>query len=172
MLAGASATGLGAVVLGSNEATAEIAVGELAVADGVHEADDPDVSPAVDVTAELAYQVDSLTHVEIRLAVGPSDSDPTVLDSETIETGIESTNTDRDLTGALADADGFDAESFDPDAEETVTHDVTVRLDLEIRDEDEIVAEAEAVDTATVSVTNTSVAIEAGVGGDGDIRFE
>ena len=39
-------------------------------------------------------------------------------------------------------------------------------------DEDEIVAEADATDTATVSITNTSVAIEAGVGGDGDIRFE
>jgi len=170
-VAGASATGLGVAALATKPAEAEVALGGLSVGDGVHESDAPDVTPVVDVTAALNYDVPSLDTVKVKLLIGP-DSPATVVASETIETTVTATSTERDLSAPVTDAEGLAAEQFAPDAEETITETIHVGLTLTITDGEETVADASVADTATIEITNTADAVTVEVGGDGTITFD
>ena len=171
-VAGASTVGVGAIALGSREASAEIAFGELSIPDASLAADDPDPTPVVAVTAALEYDVDAIDSLTIDLLVGSDSDDRQVLDSESMSTGVTSTDTTRDLSAPITDADAFDASMFQPDAEETVTETVSLALRLTIEHDADVVAEALVDDTATIQVTNTADEIIAQLGGDGEITFE
>ena len=83
-VAGASTVGVGAIALGSREASAEIAFGELSIPDATHEADDPEPTPVVAVTAALEYDVDAIDELTVELLVGSDSDDRQVLDSESM----------------------------------------------------------------------------------------
>ena len=171
MLAGASATGLGAVVLGSEEAAAEIELDELSIPDESYAAEDPEPTPVVDIDARIQYRVDSISEWNISLEFGPpGDVDfISVLNESTNATEAEQTRT---LSVPLTDADAFDSADFAPDAETSVEHDVEVVLTFSVLDGSETLVQTSVSDTATVVIENETIDIEGAIGGTGEIRFE
>ena len=171
MLAGASATGLGALAVGSEEAAAEITLEELAVADGTYSAADPEPTPVVDLEARVSYRVGSITEWNIGLEFGPpGDVDfISVLNESTNATEAEQTRT---LSAPLTDADAFDSDDFAPDAETSVEHDVEVVLTFSVMDGSETLVQTSVSDTATVVIENETIDIDGSIGGTGEIRFE
>ena len=171
MLAGASATGLGALALGSEEAAAEIELDGLTIPDESYAAEDPEPTPVADIDARIQYRVDSISEWNISLEFGPpGDVDfISVLNESTNATEAEQTRT---LSAPLTDADAFDSADFAPDAETSVEHDVEVVLTFSVLDGSETLVQTSVSDTATVVVENETIDIEGAIGGTGEIRFE
>ena len=172
LTAGAAATGTAAVALGTDDAAATVSVDELSVDDGTFADEDPDPTPVLEVAAALEYRVDELDTVRVELLVGTDDTDREVVDTEVLDTSVTETDTERDLSAPVTDAEPFDAAMFAPDPESTVSVDIHVALRLSIEHEGETVVDDLADDTATIEVTNESIALEATVGGEGEITFD
>jgi hypothetical protein len=170
VLAGASATTVAAVGVASEETDAQVS-GEFTVPDASYSADDPSPTPVADVTASIAYEVGSLTAVDVSLWAGREEPADRIA-AETIETTSTMAETDVQLSGPITDADGFAPEDFAPAAETTATVDVVLGLELTIRDGETEVATDTATHTTTIEIENTGTAITVQVGGSGEIRFE
>ena len=171
-VAGASATGLGAVAVASDSASAEITIGRLAIQDGSYEAEDPAPTPILGVDARLRYDVDSVTEYNVVLEAGPTHDDRTMLEfvnESTTATDGEFTET---LSAPVTDHEAFATSDFDPEAGQTATEEIAVALVLSVMDGGETKATAEVKDTATITVSNTAVSIELKAGGEGEITFE
>ena len=171
LLAGASATGLGALAVGSEEAAAEIELDGLTIPDESYAAEDPEPTPVADIDARIQYRVDSISEWNISLEFGPpGDVDfISVLNESTNATEAEQTRT---LSAPLTDADAFDSADFAPDAETSVEHDVEVVLTFSVLDGSETLVQTSVSDTATVVIENETIDIDGSIGGTGEIRFE
>jgi len=174
LLAGASATGLGAVAVATDDVRAEITLGTVTIADGEYAAADPTVTPTLSVDARLRWSAPSVSAVESALAVAPAtaDTSPATIATDRREIRVTDGDMDRTLVGPVTDAAAYAAADFRPDAGETVEERLTVALRLRVLDGSETVAEAETTTETTVTVSNTATATTARVGGEGEVRFE
>lgn len=170
VLAGASATTVAAVGVASEEADAQVS-GEFTVPDASYSAEDPSPTPVADVTANIAYEVGSLTAVETSLWAGASEPADRIA-AETIETTSTMAETDVQLSAPLTDAEAFDPEDFAPEPEATATVDVVLGLELTVWDGETEVATDTATETVTLEIENTGTAVTVQVSGTGEIRFE
>lgn len=171
LLAGASATALGAAAVATDDAHAQVE-SDFSIPDAAYEAADAAPTPIVEADATVAYQVPALAAVVVQLVAGRETADH-VLAEERIETTVTEASTDVELSGALTDADAFASADFAPDAESTTTVDATVGVTVEVRDSaGDVVVSDTATDTLAIEVTNTADAVEVSVTGSGTIRFE
>ena len=134
-------------VVGAQPARAQVSVDDVSVSDATFEADA--VDPVVDATIAYAYRHDSTTELAFELLVGE-----TVIASESLRTASTELESETELSGRVADADGWTASDFEAPAGETTTRDVTVGVRFAVLDGDSVVIEDTAADTATVTVEN------------------
>ena len=171
MLAGASATGLGALALGSEEAAAEIELDGLTIPDETYAAEDLEPTPVVDIDTRIQYRVDSISEWNISVELGPP-GDVEFLELVSEDTNATEAEQTRTLSVPVTDADAFESADFAPDAETSVEHDVEVVLTFSVMDGSETLVQTSVSDMATVTVQNETIDIEGSIGGEGEIRFE
>ena len=171
-VASTAGTGLGAVALAGQEASADLTMDSLTVADGRHESADPQVTPVVTVDARLDYTVASATEHSFALELGPTGGALSLGDVVSTETDVTDGTVEETLTAPVTEADGITPSEFEPEPGETATLSIQVGLDASVLDGGQTVVSDSVSDTAEIAVENTSVDTSVSLGGDGAVTFD
>ena len=165
VLLGTASVAVGATALqlvAGQNASANVSVEQVEIADATFEAEA--VDPVVDVTVAYAYAADSVSELHIELLV-----DGDAVASESLRTDSEELENDTDLSGRVVDADKWSAVDFEVESGESVTREIDVTVEFSVVDVDSVVAADSATDTAEIVVEHPTDGV-ASVGMVGEIR--
>ena len=165
VLLGTASVAVGATALqlvAGQNASANVSVEQVEIADATFEAEA--VDPVVDVEVAYAYAADSVSELHIELLV-----DGDAVASESLRTESEELENDTDLSGRVVDADKWSAVDFEVESGESITREIDVTVEFSVVDVDSVVAADTASDTAEIIVEHPTDGV-ASVGMVGEIR--
>lgn len=158
--------GTSVVLIGSEDASAQVSVDSFSVADASFQAEA--IDPVVDVTVAYDYDVGNSSVRELLLTLVVDGTDVAQSSLTTDRTTLEGEET---LRGRVADSEQWSAEEFAPEVASSVERDVSVTVRFAVVGTDgETLVSDEATDTAVVSVSHPQESeYVASVGGSGEI---